>query len=182
MPSLGNTLPFGLRDVKVYPVDANGTRIAASGVDLPVSKTFSFKETTSSTDLVGDDVIQGSHEFSPMVDWELEAGGYSFEALAIIAGGTVTTTGTTPATVKRYSKRNTDARPYFEVEGQAISDSGGDMHAIIYRCKCTGDVDGKFENGNFAVTKCTGKGYGRLSDGLLYEFVQNETTAPIVTA
>lgn len=177
--ALGNTLPFGLRDVKLYAVDAVGVRSGA-GVDLPVSRTFSFKETTSSEQLVGDDIIQGSHEYNPVVEWELEAGGYSLEAYAILAGGTVGSSGTTPAQVKTYTKKNTDARPYFEVEGQAISDSGGDMHAIVYRAKCDGDLDGKFENGNFALTKASGKAYGRLSDGKLYDFVQNETTTPIV--
>jgi hypothetical protein len=176
---LGNTLPFGLRDVKLYAVDATGVR-TGSGIDLPVSRTFSFKETTSSEQLVGDDVIQGSHEYNSLVEWELEAGGYSFEAYAILSGATVTSTGTTPAQVKTLSKKNTDKRPYFEVEGQAISDSGGDMHAIVYRAKCDGDLDGKFENGNFAMTKASGKAYGRLSDGKLYDFVQNETAAAIV--
>lgn len=176
---LGNTLPFGLRDVKLYAVDANGVR-TGTGVDLPVSRTFSFKETTSSEQLVGDDVIQGSHEYNPVVEWELEAGGYSLEAYAMLAGGTVTSSGTTPAQIKTYSKVNTQSRPYFEVEGQAISDSGGDMHAIVYRAKCDGDLDGKFENGNFAMTKASGKGYGRLSDGKLYDFVQNEAVTPIV--
>lgn len=174
---LGSTLPFGLRDVKLWPLNPDGTR--GTGVDLPVSRTYSFKETTSSEQLVGDDVIQGSHEYNPVVEWELEAGGYSLEAYAILAGGTVTTSGTTPSEVKTYSKLNTDARPYFEVEGQAISDSGGDMHAVVYRCKCDGDLDGKFENGAFAMTKASGKGYGRLSDGKLYDFIQNETVAEI---
>lgn len=176
---LGNTLPFGLRDVKLYAVDATGTR-TGTAVDLPVARTFSFKETVSSEQLVGDDVIQGSHEYNPVIEWELEAGGYSLEAYAMLAGGTVTSTGTTPAQIKTFSKKNTDSRPYFEVEGQAISDSGGDMHCVCYRVKCDGDLDGKFENGNFAMTKASGKGYGRLSDGKLYDFVQNETAVAIV--
>ena len=176
--ALGTTLPFGLRDVKLWPLNADGSR--GTAVDLPVSRTFSFKETVSSEQLVGDDVIQGSHEYNPVVEWELEAGGYSLEAYAVLAGGTITSSGTTPAQVKTYSKKNTDPRPYFEVEGQAISDSGGDMHAVVYRAKCDGDLDGKFENGNFAMTKASGKAYGRLSDGKLYDFVQNETTAAIV--
>jgi hypothetical protein len=177
--ALGNSLPFGLRDVKLWPLGADGGR--GTAVDLPVSRTFSFKETVSSEELTGDDVIQGSHEYNPVVEWELEAGGYSLEAYAVLAGGTVTSSGTTPAQIKTYSKKNTDARPYFEVEGQAISDSGGDFHAVVYRCKCTGDLDGKLENGNFAMTKASGNGYGRLSDGKLYDFVHNETVAAIVT-
>ena len=174
---LGNTLPFGLRDIRLYPLTTAGAR--GTGVDLPVARTFSFKETVSSTDLVGDDRLQGSHDFNPVVEWELEAGGISLEAVAVMSGGTVTATGTTPAQVKTLAKAVTQFRPYFEVEGQMISDSGGDVHAVVYRCKMTGDLDGKFENGQFFMTKTTGKGYGRLDNDKLWDIVQNETAVAI---
>lgn len=177
MTGLANTLPFGLRDVRLYPLNAAGTR--GTGIDLPVAKTFTFKETMSFADLVGDDRVQGAHGFNPMVDWELEAGGISLDAYVVLVGGTITATGTTPAQVKSYTKLVTDDRPYFEVEGQAISDSGGDMHCVVYRCKVSGDVEGKFENGTFFMTKATGKGYGRLDNNKLYDFVQNETAVII---
>lgn len=176
---LGNSLPFGLRDVRLWQLDATGARVTP-GVDLPVSQTFSFKETVSSEQLMGDDVIQASHDYNPIVEWELDAGGISLEAYTILTGGTVTTTGVTPAQVKTLSKLTTDSRPYFEVEGQAISDNGGDFHCIVYRCKADGDLDGKLDNGNFFVTKATGKGYGRLDNQKLYDFIQNETVAAIV--
>lgn len=175
--ALGNALPFGLRDVRLYPLDAAGAR--GTGVDLPVSRTFAFKETVSSEELMGDDVIVAAHDYDPKIEWELEAGGISLEAYAVIAGGTVLTTGVTPAQIKTYTKLRTSSRPYFEVEGQAISDNGGDMHAIVYRCKADGDLDGKFENGGFFLTKASGKGYGRADNNKLYEFVHNETAVAI---
>lgn len=174
---LGNSLPFGLRDVRLFPLTTAGIR--GTGVDLPVSRTFSFKETVSAEQLVGDDVVQGTHDYNPMVEWELEAGGISLDAYVVLTGGTLTSTGTTPAMVKTFSKKTTDSRPYFEVEGQAISDSGGDMHCVVYRCKVDGDIDGKFENGNFFLTKASGKGFGRLDNQKLYDFVQNETAVAI---
>lgn len=179
--ALGNTLPFGLRDVKVYALNATtGVRVVP-GQDLPASRVFSFKETAESEQLDGDDAIQASHEYNPVVEWELEGGGISFEAYKILAGGTITSSGTTPAQVKTYSKKKSDARPYFEVEGQAISDSGGDMHCIVYRCKADGDLEGGFENGSFMLTKASGKGYGQIGDnGELYNFIQNETAVAIV--
>jgi hypothetical protein len=179
---LANTLPFGLRDVKLFSLDASGERVVP-GEDLPVSRTFSFKEVVESEQLEGDDQVQGSHEYNPMVEWELESGGISFEAYKILAGGTVTTSGVAPAQVKTYSKDKSQSRPYFEVEGQAISDSGGDMHAVVYRCKADGDLEGGFENGSFMLMKAAGKGYGQLGDsGKLYDFIQNETVAAIVNA
>lgn len=179
MAGLGNSLPFGLRDVKLWLLDSAGTRVTP-GVDLPASQTFSFKETVSSEQLKGDDVIMASHDYNPVVEWELDAGGISLEAYAVMNGGTVVATGTTPAQIKTYSKLTTDAKPYFEVEGQAISDNGGDFHCVVYRCKADGDMDGKLDNGTFFVTKATGKGYGRLDNQKLYDFVQNETPVAIV--
>lgn len=180
---IGNSLPFGLRDVKVFTINpATGARVTP-GEDLPASRTFSFKETVSSETLEGDDVVQGSHEYNPIVEWELENGGISFEAYAIVAGGTVTESGTTPAGKKTYTKLKSEGRPYFEVEGQAISDSGGDMHCVVYRCKADGDIEGGFEGGSFMLTKAAGKGYGQIGDnGKLYDFVQNETVTAILNA
>jgi hypothetical protein len=174
---LGNALPFGLRDVRLYPLDNSWTR--GTGVDLPVSKTFSFKETVSTAELKGDDVIQAEHDFDPVVDWELEAGGISLEAYVVLSGGTLTTSGTTPSQIKTLSKLRTSQRKYFDVEGQAISDSGGDVHMVVYRCKVTGDLDGKFENGNFFMTKATGKGIGNPTTDKLYDIIQNETAVAI---
>jgi len=174
-------LPFGLRDVKLYPVDINGTRLSV-GVDLPASRVFSFKDTQEFTPLEGDDVTYASHGGITTVDWELESGGIPFEAYKIMAGGTITSSGTTPNQKKVYSKLATDERPYFDVEGQAISDSGGDVHGLVYRVKAEGDLEGKFENGQFSLLSASGKGYGRLDTGQLYDFVQNETITPIVTS
>jgi hypothetical protein len=175
---LGNTLPFGLRDVKLFAVTGAGVRTGLA-IDLPVARTFSFKETVSSETLAGDDVTVASHDYDPIIEWELEAGGISLEAYAAIAGGTVTATGTTPAQVKKYSKLKTQTRPYFEVEGQAISDSGGDMHTVVYRCKADGDIEGSFENGSFYLTKAAGKGFGNLDTNQLYDFLQNESETDI---
>lgn len=173
-------LPFGLRDVRLYPVNADGS--LGAGVDLPASRTFSFTETESFEDLVGDDTTWAAHGSGPTVDWELEAGGMSFEAYKVMAGGTIVTSGVSPLAKKVYSKLTTDSRPYFQVEGQAISDSGGDVHTVVYRCKATGDLEGSFANGAFTLTSAKGKGYGNIiGNNKLYDFIQNETISGIPT-
>jgi len=179
--ALGQTLPFGLRDVRLFPVASDGT--VGAGVDLPASRTFSFSETEAYEDLQGDDQTFASHGGGPTVDWELEAGGISLAAYKIMAGGALVLTGTTPNQVNRFTKLTTDARPYFQVEGQAISDSGGDFHSVVYRCKATGDLEGSLAGGTFYLTKAKGKGYGNNFGGTpnfkLYELIQNETVTAI---
>lgn len=175
------SLPFGLRDIRLYPVNADGS--LGSGVNLPAAQTFQFNDTESFQELLGDDITIAAHGAGPTVDWELDAGGISIQAYQIIAGGASAITGTTPNQKNTYTKLTTDQRPYFQVEGQAISDSGGDMHAVVYRCKATGDIEGKMDNGNFSLTKAKGKGYGDTQGtsptNKLYVFVQNETAVAI---
>jgi len=178
MPGVAiNALPFGLRDVKLFPLDALGETPGAA-VDLPASRTLSFSESEDFEELRGDDIIQASHGSGPVVDWSLEAGGISLDAYKIIAGGTVTTTGVTPSVVKTYAKQGTAARPYFQIKGQVISDSGGDVWAVIYKCKADGDLGGEFADGSFFLTSASGRGFPNAADKL-YDFVQHETATAI---
>lgn len=181
MAIAANALPFGLRDVKLTPIAADGT--LGTQVDLPAARTFSFSETEDFESLEGDDITIGSHGKGPIVEWELEGGGISLAAWKVLSGGTSATSGVTPATKNTYTKLVTDARPYFQVEGQAISDSGGDYHCVVYRCKADGDLEANMENGSFLLTSASGKGYGdtvgATPTNKLYDFVQNETAAAI---
>jgi hypothetical protein len=181
--ALGTTLPFGMRQVRLTPyTDVSATALSASSVSLPNSQVFSFTETEDFEDLRGDDRLQTSHGKGPQIDWELTAGGISLDAYFVLAGGQAPiTTGTTPNQVKTYRKLVTDQRVPFKAEGRAISDNGGDMHAIVYRAKTTGDIAGSFEDGKFFLTNAKGTGYASLITPVdaVYDFVQNETPAVI---
>lgn len=184
MAIASHALPYGLRDVKLTRLSDDGTTTVGSGQDLPNSQTFTFSETEDYQELRGDDKVVATRGSGPVVEWELENGGISLEAYVILAGGTLTTTGVSPNVKKSYVKKATDARPYFKVEGQAINDNGGDFHAIVYRCKTDGSLDGELSDQTFWVTSASGKGYGSMelaSLDTVYEFVHNETATAITT-
>lgn len=176
-------LPFGLRDVKLTPyTDASATVLAGASIDLPNARTLSFAEAETFEELRGDDRLVASHGSGPQVEWALEGGGVSFEAVAAMYGGQVTTTGSTPNQVKTLRKLVTDVRPYFRIEGQVISDSGGDIHAVIYRAKATDNLTGEFGDGQFFLTGASGVGMANLVSGQtdrVWDFVQNETAVSI---
>jgi hypothetical protein len=177
-------LPFGLRQVKITPyTDATATVLAASSIQLPNSRTLSFAEAEEFEELRGDDSLVATHGAGPQVTWSLEAGGYSFEAVQAMYGGTITSTGTTPNRIKKFAKLQTDQRPYFKIEGQVISDSGGDLHCVIFRAKATDDFAGEFADGSFFLTGAGGQGLKCLIAGAdigkVYEFTQNETITSI---
>lgn len=183
MPLTTIPLPFGLRDVKLTPyTDATATALAGASIDLPYGRTLTFAEVEDFEDLRGDDSLVASHGAGPNVEWEMEGGGVSFEAVAAMYGGTVSTTGSTPNQIKILRKLVTDVRPYFRIEGQAISDSGGDFHIVIYRAKATDNLTGELGDGQFFLTGASGKGYYNLLSGQtnrVWDFVQNETAVAI---
>jgi len=172
-------LPFGLRQVLLTPILADGTLDTTNSKMLPASRTFTFKVNQTFATLDGDDVTIASHGGAGTVAWDLEGGGISLDIYKILAGGTIASTGTTPAVVRSFTQLNTDSRPYFQVKGRAISDSGGDFACEVFRCKADGSLDGELSNGNFALTKASGTGFGDAS-GVLYKFSHEETAVPLV--
>jgi hypothetical protein len=173
-------LPYGLRDVKVATLDATGVK--GTLVDLPNSQTFEFEETTSTQELRGDDKVVAKRTTVDAVSWTLEAGGISLEASVVMFGGTITASGTTPNQKKIYRRLDTDSYPDFFVEGQSLSESGGDFHTVVYRCK--GETfSGSHADQEFWVTHAEGTGIGSLNastPGAVWDHVQNETAAAIV--
>jgi hypothetical protein len=188
--SLGNALPFGLRDIQIVPYPSlAATDFGTTLVDLPNAQTFSFTEKEDYTELRGDDVLVTSHGQGAQLDCSLESGGISMDAYKAINGGQIIETGVTPNQIRRYRKLSTDQRPFFAVIGKAISDSGGDLHAVVYRARATGDIAGEFKDGEFFVPSADITGFpcfvagslgGAEISGALYDFVQHETIATII--
>lgn len=185
MPLNTIPLPYGLRDLRLRGfTDATATVANGSGIDLPYAQTFSFSEAEDFEELRGDDSLVTTRGKGPAVDWEMQAGGISLPAYALMAGGLVTASGVTPNQINRYRKLTTDSRPFFKVEGQVISDSGGDFHGLLYRCRCTDDIGGEFGDGVFYLTKAKGRGLGSFEPAVLnalYDLVQNESVTANAT-
>lgn len=181
MPLAAYAQPFGLRDVKLIPLGADGST-PGTAVDLPASRTFSFADAEDFESLRGDDKEVASRGSGPKVEWELESGGISLEAYAVMAGGTVTASGVSPAAKKTYAKNVNQTRPYFKVEGQAISDNGGDFHGLVYKAKATDNLEGELSDGSFWLTSAGGTGFPATEAthiDKLYDFVHNETAVAI---
>lgn len=179
---LPDALPYGIRDVKLTRyTDSSGTVLGTVSVDLPNMQTFAFAEKEQFQELRGDDRIVTTRGKGASVDWTLDAGGISLKAWALFTGGEIIESGVAPNRSTTLRKRGTSNRPYFRTEGQAISDSGGDVHTIVYRCRCSDTVDGSFKDGEFFVSALKGQGLPLLNADfdLLYDLVQNET--PVAT-
>lgn len=173
-----DALPYGLRDVKITPyADDGGTVLGSISYDLPNAQTFSFNETEEFQELRGDDRLVAIHGNGAQVDWSLEAGGVSLTIWAILSGGELISSGLSPNRVDIMRKRGSDVRPYFRVDGQIISDTGGDIVARVYRARCNDNIGGDFADGAFHITSAAGRGLPLVDDknDLLYDIIRHET-------
>lgn len=177
-------LPYGIRDCKLTAyTDSAGTILGSASVDLPNMQTFSFSETEEFAELRGDDRVVTTRGQGAQVEWSLEAGGVALRVWAMLTGGSVIESGVTPNRIVTVRKKSSDNRPFFRLEGQAISDSGGDVHAVVYRCRSNSNIEGSFSDGEFFITSASGLGLPLMDEDfdLLYDFVQNETKTSIPT-
>lgn len=159
---------FGLRQLRFV--------VGVSYVDAPAAMELSFKERIVSDELKGNDKVVDAVAISEAVEWELSDGAVALELWALITGRSAIEAGTTPNRTMTYSANAQKAFPWFKVYGKAIDSSTGDVHCKVPKAKLT-ELEGKFENGKFWVTKAKGIA---VDDGTnLYQFVQNETSAAL---
>lgn len=175
-------LPFGIRDVKVTGFTDISKTLDVASTDYPTARTLSFSESEDFEELRGDDKLVALRGVGASVEWEMENGGIALPVYKKMAGGTLTTSGVTPATKSTYTKKVTDVRPYFKGEGQSINDNGGDFHAILYKARASDSLEGEMADGSFWLTSASGQALPSDITGkedTLYEFVINETETPI---
>ena len=168
-------LPYGLRDIKVATLDNTGVK--GTLVDLPAAQTLEFTEETASQVLRGDDAVVAQRVTIDNVNWTLDSGGISFEAYTVIAGGAISSTGTTPAIRKQWRRMGTDSYPDFYLAGQSMSESGGDNHIYFHRAKAT-QISGTMQDQEFWVSHAEGNAIATLTAanvGAVWDMVANET-------
>ena len=175
---VAHALPYGVRDCKLTPYnDAQGTVLDNESIDLPNMQTLTFSEKEEFQELRGDDKLITTRGKGAQVDWSIEAGGMSVKAWAVMSGADVIETGLTPNRKIILRKKATTTRPFFRIDGRIVSDSGGDVHVRIYRCRCNDSIQGDFKDGEFFVTSAGGVGLPLLDDtnDLLYDIIRHET-------
>lgn len=164
--------PFGMSDIKV--TDITGT----TQVDLPVAMKLMFKERMKTGEMSGDDGLQAVASFVEAVEWELEAGGISLEAWAVMTGRTLATSGTSPDEVKTLTGSGAERMPYFKLYGKSLGEGDDDVHVVMYKVKITDGIEGTLQDGEFLTTGVKGIAVDDGSNGI-YDVIVNETATAL---
>jgi len=160
--------------------DLKLTNIAGdTQVDLPAARRLAIQERVTTGEIRGDDKLMEVVSISDALEWELESGGISLDAYALMTGRTATETGTTPSRTNTLTLSGAECFPYFKIYGKSLGeDCTGDVHAKLWKCKLTEPIQGTFQEGQFWVTQCRGIAIDDGSNGMM-DFVQNETAASL---
>lgn len=170
--------PFALVEVVLVPyIGAN----LGTPVQLPSSRTLKFKVRTKSGEFTGDARLQAVATIEEGVEWELEAGGISLEAMAAFTGRDLVSEGTTPNGKLTFNAEGAKFYPYVKIFGKSLGDGPDDIHVVIHKAKITEGFEGTFGYGEFLATAIKGIGVDDGTNGI-YDFIQNETAEELETS
>ena len=120
----------GFNDLSVAPV-TGAADTAGTAVDYPGARTLDFGVDSDQDQLEGDDTIIAIARGTKTGSGSLELGRNNPEALAVITGSTVTTSGTSPNEIKTVEEPATNDTIFFQIIGLARSaDVAGSAYQV----------------------------------------------------
>ncbi len=182
MPLEKESVVLGINDTKIFPitVDDSTTLTYGAAVDVPGITSLKVDPKFIEKQLKGDEVVKDTYSKLEQIEWAIEHGVISLDALAIMIGGTVTTGGETPNQTQTYSLTGADLPQYFKLEGKVDYTDVGDVHLVLYKCKCT-SFSYTLKGEDYATISASGKAIATAKDGKVKDIVFNETATDIVT-
>lgn len=165
---------YGIRDIKITSLD--GT----TQVDLPVARKLLWKPEYISSSLDGDDQTVATIAFIKKFTFELESGGLSLEALAMLTGKTVTVSGSSPNTQESIQLNAGDNAPYVKIYGKALGDGNDGVHILIRKAKMI-ELEAPNELETWTLTKGSGEAVND-DNGVGIEIIKLETLTDLPTS
>ena len=136
---------WGLEDLQVAPI--TGAGVVGTWVDVPGARSLSFNVSSDSDELEGDNDIIGKVRKPKSLTGSIEIGKINLPALAVMLGGSVATSGTTPAVVSKLDEAAGSGINYYRIAGQApgVDSVGSAYRATILQALTTSGLDEKME-------------------------------------
>jgi len=168
---VGKGFTFGLRQIVLQSADE------LTVIELDAGRTLTFSEEFINDELLGNDRVVAVATFPKKLTWELEGGGLQLEALALMFGETITTSGVTPNRIEEMVRSAGTVSPYFTIMGRSVTAGSDAVHVIIPMAKVTG-YERNAEQEAFGLMVISGEA---IDDGSgLYVIRKLETDASLI--
>lgn len=174
------TKVLGINDAKMSKLTADDeiTLTYEASIDVPGITQLEVSPNFIEKELRGDEKVIDTYTKLDYIEWKFENAKISLDALAILLGGTVTTSGTTPNQVQTYTLTGNDIPAYFKLEAKADYTDAGDVHIVLYKCKAN-KVSYTLKGEEYATVSASGRAIATVKDDKVKDVVINETAVDI---
>lgn len=174
-----------LTDVTITEMTADAGASPTYGTPIPIPGIVKvgIKPEMASAELEGEGSILDVFSKMKSAEVEIEAAYLNMDAMAVITGATITTSGTTPNQTTTMEITKSTRPKWFRVEGRWMYPGLGlgSVNFILWKCKATdpGAIEVNDANGDFGSMKVAAKAVPTESTGKIYKVVANETAAAL---
>lgn len=172
--STGSGFIYGMNDIKITNM-AGDTQ-----VDLNAARKLTFTPVFVNDSLKGDDKVVATISYVEKFEGDLESGGITLEAIALLMGKTVTESGSSPNQEDKITLKAGDKPPYVKIYGKALGDGVDGLHVIIKKAKLTAFEAGS-EVDTWMLTTCSFEAIND-SSGDAIDIIKLETVDDLPTS
>lgn len=177
MPLTGTEgeIPYSITDCKVYPYSAGSP---GSAKDVPGIRRVEISAQIEEAEHRGDNSVLAVAASISSFDLTLEVGRMNLEAVAALAGGAVTTAGTTPNQSRTLTRKSTDVVADYQIKAASPSKTsdGGTAVIVLPRCQWVGGPSYAMADNEFPVIEISARAIPD-SSAVLYKFEQHESSS-----
>lgn len=179
------TKVYAVKDAKISLMTADpagGTATYGSAKDVPGIKTVGIAGSLKSAELHGDHTLMDTDEVLEKITFTFSHAKQNIDNLAIILGGTVSDSGTTPNQIAKWALLGTDSLfNYFKLEAQcySVDTIGGDGHLVLWKCKISSFPGLGMAEDDYQTFTVEGYALPRNADAKWIDFLVNESAVAI---
>lgn len=172
-------LPYSIEDCKVYPFSAG---IPGTAKDVPGIRRVEIDAQIEEAEHRGDNKILAVAASINSFDLTIEVGQLNADAIAAMAGGVVSTSGTTPDQIRLLTRKSTDVVADYQIKAKTTSKTadGGATWLTFPRCQWVGGPSYSMEDNEFPVAEITARAVPSTTDTLFILSQYENATTPIV--
>lgn len=177
---------YAVEDAKIYQLTADpagGAPTYGAAIDMPGIKVVGIGGSVNSTTLRGDNSLLDSFSVLENVEVSMEWAKINLDAQAIMLGGTVTDSGTTPNQLATYARTRTDKLKYFKLEAKTPTDGvdpvGGDAQLKFYKCVVSGFPEGGLAEEDFQTQSVAIMSVPLISNNAWWDVIIRETAGTL---
>lgn len=173
---------LGVDDVKIFEVaaDTSSALTYAAAQDVPGIQRINLSPNFTEKGLKGDGKILDYYIQLDTIGFSFESAKVDLEVLAILEGGSLVSSGTSPNEVHTYTVGASSTPKYFKLEGKTNYTGGaaGDFHFSLFKCRANSVVV-EYKTQDYAIVSVVGIAIPTTNNGNIKEYRINETAATI---